>query len=139
MLSQPRKTKYRKHFRGKRRGNANVGNSIDFGEFGLKAMDRGWITSQQIESARKTIASYTKRAAKTWIRIFPDKSYTKRAAGSRMGGGKGDIEGWVAVVRPGRVMFEIAGVSETIAREALRRAGRKFGIKTKFESKEIFE
>jgi large subunit ribosomal protein L16 len=138
-MLQPKKTKYRKHFRGKRRGNANVGSTIAFGDFALKSLGRGWITGNQIESARKTISSYTKRVGKTWIRVFPDKSYTKRAAGSRMGGGKGDIEGWVAVIKPGRIMFEIAGVSEEVAREALRRAGRKFGIETKFEKKELFE
>lgn len=139
MLTQPRKTKFRKQFRGKRAGNAQVGCHVSFGEFGLKALDRGWVTSQQIEAARKTISSYTKRVGKTWIRIFPDKSYTKRAAGSRMGGGKGDIAGWVAVVKPGRIMFEISGVSQATAREAMRLAGRKFGIKTKFETKELFE
>jgi large subunit ribosomal protein L16 len=137
-MMQPKKVKYRKHFRGRRRGKAIAGSEISFGEYGLKSLGRGWITGQQIESARKTIASYTKRMGKTWIRIFPDKSYTKRAAGARMGGGKGDVEGWVAVVKPGRMMFEIGGVSKEVAQEALRRAGRKFGVQTKFEEKEIF-
>jgi large subunit ribosomal protein L16 len=135
-MLQPKKYKYRKQFRGRRKGKAQTGSTISFGEFALKATSVGWVTSQQIEAARKTISNYTKRAAKTWIRVFPDKPYTKRPAGARMGGGKGDVEGYVAVVKPGRVMFEVAGVSETIAREALRRAGRKFGIGTTFEAKE---
>jgi large subunit ribosomal protein L16 len=131
-MLQPKKTKYRKQFRGKRKGKAMGGSELNFGEFGLKALDCGWIKSQQIEAARKSISSYTKRVGKLWIRIFPDKPYTKRAAGSRMGGGKGDIEGYVAVIKPGRIMFEITGVSKDIAQEALRRAGRKFGVKTRF-------
>ena len=137
-MLQPKKYKYRKQFRGRRRGKAVTGSSISFGEYALKATDCGWITSQQIEAARKAISNYTKRAAKTWIRIFPDKPYTKRPAGARMGGGKGDVEGYVAVVKPGRIMFEVAGVSKEIAQEALRRAGRKFGVGTKFEEKSLF-
>ena len=136
IMLQPKKTKYRKQFRGKRRGMAQVGCDISFGEYGLKALDRGWITSQQIEAARKAISSHTKRMGKVWIRVFPDKPYTKRAAGARMGGGKGDLEGYVAVVKPGRIMFELSGVSKEVASEALRKAGRKFGIKTRFETKE---
>lgn len=136
-MLQPKRTKYRKQFRGKRRGEALSGSGIDFGEFALKAMACGWITSQQIEAARKAISSHTKRIGRTWIRIFPDKPYTKRAAGSRMGSGKGDLEGYVAVIRPGRVLFEIAGVPRDVAQEALRRAGRKIGIKTHFEEKQL--
>jgi large subunit ribosomal protein L16 len=132
----PKKTKYRKQFRGKRRGMAITGSDISFGDFALKTMVCGWITSQQIEAARKAISSHTKRMGKTWIRVFPDKPYTKRAAGSRMGGGKGDLEGYVAVVKPGRVLFEISGVSKEIAAEALRRAGAKIGLKTRFDEKE---
>ncbi|MGI5828309.1 MAG: 50S ribosomal protein L16 [Patescibacteria group bacterium] len=135
-MMQPKRTKYRKQFRGKRAGKAVNGSEISFGEFGLKSLDRGWITSQQIEAARKAIASYTKRTGKTWIRIFPDKPYTKRAAGARMGGGKGDIEGYVAVIKPGRVLFELTGVPKEVAQEALRRAGRKIGLKTRFEEKQ---
>lgn len=135
-MLQPKRTKYRKQFRGKMRGTAITGSTISFGEYALKAVGRGWVTSQQIESARKSIASYTKRAGKLWIRIFPDKPYTKGAPGARMGSGKGDIAGYVAVVRPGRIMFEITGVSTEIAKESLRRAGRKFGIETKFEQKQ---
>lgn len=137
-MLQPKKYKYRKQFRGRRRGKATTGSTISFGEYALKAMDCGWITSQQIEAARKTISNYTKRQGKTWIRIFPDKPYTKRPAGARMGGGKGDVEGYVAVIKPGRIMFEVAGIDKSIAQEALRRAGRKFGIKTQFTDKNIF-
>jgi len=108
------------------------GSSLEFGEYGLKAQDRCWLTARQIESARKVITHYTKRAGKLWIRAFPDKSYTKKAAGSRMGGGKGEIEGYVAVVRPGKIIFELAGITEEIARESLKRAGAKLPIKTKF-------
>jgi large subunit ribosomal protein L16 len=136
-MLQPKKTKYRKQFRGKRRGKAYVGSDISFGDYALKAMETGWITSNQIEAARKTIAGYTKRQAKTWIRVFPDKPITKRPAGARMGSGKGDLAGYVAVVKPGRIMFEITGVSLEIAKEALRLAGRKFGIKTRFEDKQL--
>ncbi|NMB56946.1 50S ribosomal protein L16 [Candidatus Beckwithbacteria bacterium] len=136
-MLQPKRTKYRKQFRGRRKGKAYGGSSISFGEFGLKSLECGWVTSQQIESARKAIAGYTKRVGKTWIRIFPDKPYTKRAAGSRMGGGKGDIEGYVAVIKPGRILFEIAGIEEATAREALTRAAMKIGLKTKIETKEI--
>lgn len=136
-MLQPKRSKYRKQFRGKRAGKAVAGSNIDFGEFALKATTCGWVTSQQIEAARKAIASYTKRMGKTWIRIFPDKPYTKRAAGARMGGGKGDLEGYVAVIRPGRVIFELTGVSREIASEAFRRAGRKIGVRTHFEEKGI--
>ena len=135
-MIQPKKTKYRKQFRGKRRGKAVSGSAISFGDYALKSLACGWVSTNQIEAARKTIAGYTKRQAKTWIRIFPDKPITKRAAGARMGSGKGDLAGYVAVVKPGRIMFEIAGVSKDMAKEALRLAGRKFGIKTKFEDKE---
>jgi large subunit ribosomal protein L16 len=132
----PKKTKYRKQFRGTRRGTAIAGSTVAFGDFGLQALECGWVTSQQLEAARKTIAGYTKRQAKTWVRIFPDKPITKRAAGARMGSGKGDLAGYVAVVKPGKMMFEIAGVTKEMAQEALRLAGRKFGIKTRFEAKD---
>ncbi len=136
-MLQPKKYKFRKQFRGKRRGMAVTGSTISFGRYGLKALSRGWITGNQIEAARKTISNYTKRAGKTWIRVFPDKPYTKRPAGARMGGGKGDVEGYVAVIKPGRIMFELVGIPRDVAIEALRRAGRKFGIKTKFVEKDI--
>lgn len=135
-MLQPKRTKYRKQFRGKRRGVRTVGSNISFGDYALKCLEAGWVSSNQIESARKTVSNYTKRLAKTWIRIFPDKPITKRPAGARMGSGKGDLAGYVAVVRPGRVMMEISGVSRENAFEALRLAGRKFGVKTKIEDKE---
>lgn len=135
-MLQPKKQKYRKHFRGKRRGKATSGSTLAFGEYGLKAQGRGWMKSQQIEAARKAIAHHTKRVGKIWIRVFPDKTYTKRPAGARMGGGKGDPEGYVAVIKPGRVLFEIAGVDETTSREALRLAGSKLPFKTKIIEKD---
>ena len=113
-------------------GNANSGNTLEFGEFGLKSLDRGWLTARQIEAARKTIAHATKRIGKIWLRVFPDKSYTKKGAGVRMGGGKGEIEGYVCVIRPGRMLFELGGVTAETAREAFRLAARKLALKTKF-------
>lgn len=113
------------------RGKAISGSSLSFGEVGLKALERGWVSSQQIESARKTISHATKRVGKMWIRIFPDKPYTKKATGSRMGGGKGDIEGYVAVVKPGRILFEVTGVSLEIAKKAMWLAARKLPIAAK--------
>lgn len=108
------------------------GTNLDFGEYGLKSLGRGWITANQIEAARKAISHKTKRAGKLWIRIFPDKSITKKASGARMGGGKGDVTGFVAVVQPGRIIFEIAGVDKELARQALTLAAAKLPIKTKF-------
>jgi len=131
-MLQPKRQKYRKHFRGKMRGMAIAGSRVSFGEYGLKALGRGWVTARQIEAARKTITHHTKRAGKMWIRVFPDKTYTKKGAGVRMGGGKGEIEGYVCVVKPGRVIFELAGVEEDIARESFRLATQKLPIKTKF-------
>lgn len=131
-MLQPKKRKYRKEFRGKRRGKALRGNSLDFGEFGLKSLGRGWITARQIEAARKTVMHHTKRSGKFWIRVFPDKPITHKAAGSKMGSGKGDIEQYVGVVKPGRIIFEIAGVPEDMAKEAFRKAGHKLPFKSKF-------
>ena len=130
-MLQPKRQKYRKHFRGKMRGTVIAGSSLVFGEIGLKALGRGWVTSQQIEAARKSISHTTKRAGKIWIRIFPDKPYTKKGSGSRMGGGKGDIEGYVVVVKPGRVLFEITGIPADIAKRAMWLAGQKLPIATK--------
>lgn len=130
-MLQPKKQKYRKHFRGKMRGKAVSGSTLAFGDVGLKALGRGWVTSQQIEAARKAISHESKRVGKIWIRIFPDKSYTKKASGARMGGGKGDIEGYVAVVKPGRVLFEITGVDKEVARKAMWLAGQKLSVATK--------
>lgn len=135
-MLQPKKRKYRKEFRGKRAGLATRGNSLDFGEFALKSTTRGWVTSRQIEAARKTISHHTKRLGKLWIRIFPTKPITKKAAGAKMGSGKGDIEEYVAVVKPGAVIFELSGVSEIIAVEAFRKASHKLPVQTKFLAKE---
>lgn len=131
MLS-PRRTKFRKQHRGRMTGNAYRGNSINFGDFGLQAIEPCWITSRQIEAARRAITRYVRRGGKLWIRIFPDKPVTMRPAETRMGSGKGNPEFWVAVVKPGRIMFEIAGIPEATAREAMRLAAQKLPIKTKF-------
>lgn len=131
-MLQPKRQKYRKHFRGKMKGVAVAGSKISFGEYGLKAMTCSWLSNRQIEAARKTITHHTKRAGKMWIRVFPDKTYTKKGAGVRMGGGKGEIEGYVCVIRPGKVIFELAGVEESIARESFRLATQKLPFKTKF-------
>lgn len=134
MLS-PKRTKYRRHHRGNLKGKATRGNKISFGDFGLQALEPCWITSRQIESGRRVLTRYVRRTGKLWIRIFPDKPVTMRPAGSRMGSGKGAPEYWVAVVHPGRVLYEIRGVSDTVAREALKNASYKMPVKTKFLSK----
>lgn len=134
-MLQPAKTKYRKQMRGRRKGVATRGNKLDFGEFGLKATTVGWVTSRQIEASRKTIMHYLKRGGKLWIRIFPDKPITKKPPETRMGSGKGDIEQYVAVVKPGRVLFEIAGVTEEQSKEAFRLASAKLPVKTIFIKK----
>ncbi|OGD53930.1 50S ribosomal protein L16 [Candidatus Beckwithbacteria bacterium RBG_13_35_6] len=135
-MLQPKRQKYRKQFRGKRRGFRVKGSSLDFSEYGLKSLGNAWLSAKQIEAARKAITHFTKRVGKLWIRVFPDKSYTKKAAGSRMGGGKGDIDGYVAVVRPGRIIFELGGVEAEIAKGALKRASAKLPFKTKIVTKE---
>jgi len=132
----PKKVKYRKQQRGRMKGIATRGNVLSLGEFGLQAIEPGWVTSRQIEAARIAMTRYTKRGGNVWIRIFPDKPVTKKPAETRMGSGKGAPEYWVSVVKPGRVMFEIGGIPEDVAREALRLAGHKLPIKTKFISKE---
>lgn len=134
-MLQPKKMKYRKEFRGRRGGLSFRGSAIDFGEFGLKALDRGWFTARQIEAARRTISHHTKRVGKVWIRVFPAKPITQKPGNVKMGGGKGDIKEYVAVVRPGKILFEIGGVSEKIAREALRKAAHKIPMKTQFIEK----
>lgn len=131
-MLMPKRVKYRKKQRGKMKGNAQRGSSIAFGTFGLKAMESGWITSRQIEATRIAITRHIKRGGKVWIRIFPDKPVTKKPAETRMGKGKGSPEYWVAVVRPGRIMFELEGVTMEIAKEAMRLAAHKMPIKTKF-------
>ena len=130
-MLMPKRVKYRRMQRGRMTGKATRGNTVAYGEFGLVAEEPGWIKSNQIEAARIAMTRYTKRGGQVWIKIFPDKSVTMRAADSRMGSGKGNPEYWVAVVKPGRVMFEIAGVPEDVAREALRLASHKLPIKTK--------
>ncbi|HUN22246.1 MAG TPA: 50S ribosomal protein L16 [Anaerolineales bacterium] len=134
-MLMPKRTKHRKQHRGRMRGEARGGFEIDFGEYGLQALEPAWITARQIEAARRAMTRYMKRRGQVWIRIFPDKPVTKRAAETRMGSGKGSVEYWVAVVKPGRMMFEIAGVDEVTAREALRLAMYKLPIKTQFRSK----
>lgn len=134
-MLQPKKRKYRKEFRGRRRGQASRGTQISFGEYALKAVSAGWLTSRQIEAARKKIAATTKRTGKMWIRVFPDKPVTKKGAGAKMGSGKGDIEGYVAVIKPGRILFELSGVPQTTALEALRKAAHKLPMKTSLISK----
>lgn len=132
----PKRVKYRRVQRGRLKGKADRGNFISHGEFGLMALEPAWITSNQIEAARIAMTRYTKRGGKVWIKIFPDKPITEKPAETRMGSGKGSPEYWVAVVKPGRVMFEIAGVSEEVAREALRLAQHKLPIRCKFVKKE---
>lgn len=134
-MLQPKKQKFRKQFRGKMRGTSIRGSEVSFGEFALKSMSRGWLSSRQIESARKAITHYTHRGGKVWIRVFPDKSVTKKALGTRMGSGKGDIHEYVAVVTPGRIIFEIAGVSSELAQTAFDRASAKLPLKVKFITK----
>ena len=130
-MLMPKKTKYRKQMRGRMKGNAQTGNKISFGTFALQASDRGYITTRQIEAARRVITRTLKRGGKTWIRIFPDKPITKRPAETRMGKGKGAVDTWVAKIIPGRVLYEIDGVPEEIANDALRLASYKLSIKTK--------
>ena len=132
----PKRVKYRRVHRGRMTGKATRGNKVSYGDFGLQALEPAWITSNQIESARIALTRYTKRTGQVWIKIFPDKPVTKKPAGTRMGSGKGAPEYWVAVVKPGRVMFEIAGVPEETAREAMRLAMHKLPIKCKFVAKE---
>jgi large subunit ribosomal protein L16 len=132
----PKRTKHRKVHRGRKRGLSRGQNHVQFGEFGLKTLEAGWITNRQIEAARIAMNRKMKRGGKVWINIFPDKSVTKKPAETRMGSGKGSPEGWVAVVKPGRVMFEISGVSEELAREAIRLAAHKLPVRTKFVTAE---
>jgi len=130
-MLQPKKRKYRKDFRGKRRGESLRGSTLSFGEYGLKALGRAWLTSAQIEAGRRAITHSIKRGGKVWVRVFPDKPVTSRPAGHRMGGGKGEIDRYVAVVRPGRILFEVAGLEEDVVRKAFDRAAAKMPFKTK--------
>ena len=137
MPVMPKRTKYRKMQKGRNRGKASRGNRVSDGEYGLQATQAAWITTNQIEAARVALTRHIKRGGKVWIKLFPDKPVTKKPADTRMGKGKGAPEYWVAVVKPGRVLFEIAGVPEELAREALRLAANKLPIKTKFVKREI--
>lgn len=130
-MLQPKKRKYRKDFRGKRGGVATRGSEVSFGDWGLKALEVGWLSARQIESARRTITHHTKRGGKLWIRIFPHKPITKKAAGAKMGAGKGDIDEYVSVIKPGRVLFELGGTDEETAREAFRKAAHKIPMPTR--------
>ncbi|MCX6834448.1 MAG: 50S ribosomal protein L16 [candidate division Zixibacteria bacterium] len=134
-MLMPKRSKFRKQQRGRMTGKAKGGYSVDFGEFGLKALEPAWMTNRQIEAARVAVTRHIKRGGKIWIRVFPDKPVTKKPAETRMGKGKGAPEFWVAVIKPGRVMFEIEGVSEAMAREAMRLAANKLPMKTKFVSR----
>ena len=135
-MLMPKRTKYRKQQRGRRRGMAHRGNTISFGEYGLQATEVSWLTSRQIESARIAMTSYIKRGGKVWIRVFPDKPVTQKPAETRMGSGKGLPEYWVAVVKPGRVLFEMSGVSPELAKEAMRRGAMKLPMRSKFIMRE---
>ena len=137
----PKKVKYRRVHRGRRRGLSRGQTEVQFGDYGIKSLEAGWITNRQIEAARIAMTRKIKRGGKVWINIFPDKPFTKKPAETRMGSGKGSPEGWVAVVKPGRVLFELAGVDEPLAREALRHAAQKLPIKVKFVRREadLFE
>ncbi len=137
----PKKTKHRKYQRGRRRGTAKGQTTVQFGDYGLKSLENGWLTNRQIEAARIAMTRKIKRGGKVWINLFPDKPVTQKPAETRMGSGKGSPEHWVAVVKPGRVMFELAGVPEPLAKEALRLAGQKLSVKTKIVKREadLFE
>ncbi|HSW58770.1 MAG TPA: 50S ribosomal protein L16 [Dehalococcoidales bacterium] len=135
-MLQPKRVKYRKQQKGSRRGKAQSGNTVEFGAFGLQALENAFITDRQIESARRAITRHIKRGGNVWIRIFPDKSITKKPAETRMGSGKGSPDHWVAVVKAGRIMFEMSGVEEAVAKEAMRLAANKLPINTKFIAKE---
>jgi large subunit ribosomal protein L16 len=136
-MLQPKKTKYRKQFRGRMKGKAKAGTEVTNGDLGLQSLEPAWINGRQLEAARKAIVRETKRKGKVWLKVFPDKPYTKKPAEVRMGKGKGEVDTYVAVVKPGRIIFEIAGVPEETAREALRKAGTKLPVKTNIISRGI--
>jgi len=131
-MLQPRRVKFRKIQRGRRQGKANSGNTINFGDFGLQALEPAWVTARQIEAARRAITHHVRRGGKIWVTVFPDKSVTKAAAETRMGSGKGAPDHWVAVVKPGKILFEMSGVDEAVAKEAMRLAAHKLPINTRF-------
>ena len=138
-MLMPKRVKYRKVHRGRRRGMALRGNQVSFGDFGLQALEPAWVSSRQIEAARRAIVRSVRRGGKLWIRVFPDHPVTKRPAETRMGGGKGAVELWAAVVRPGRMLFEVSGLTEEDAREAMRLASHKLSIRTQFVRRELRE
>jgi len=135
-MLEPKKRKYRKDFRGRRRGKAIRGSSLSYGEYGLKSLGRGWLSSRQIEAGRRAITHSMKRGGRVWVRVFPDKPVTSRPAGQRMGGGKGDIDRYVAVITPGRIIYEVTGVAPEVAKDAFGKAAAKMPFITKFVSKE---
>jgi large subunit ribosomal protein L16 len=135
-MQQPKRVKFRKSHRGRRKGKAQTGNTINFGDYGLQALESAWLTSAQIEAARRAITRHIRRGGQVWIRIFPDKPATKKPAETRMGSGKGEPDHWVAVVKAGRIMFEMAGVGESVAKEAMRLAAHKLPLKTRYVYKE---
>ena len=137
-MLMPKKIKFRKHQRGKRRGLAQTGSTLSFGNFGLQATECGWLSTRQIEAARIAMTRFIKRGGKIWIRVFPDKPVTKKPAETRMGSGKGGPEDWVAVIKPGRILYEMEGVTEEVAREAFRLAAHKISIPTKVIKREMF-
>jgi large subunit ribosomal protein L16 len=137
-MMQPKRTRFRKQFKGRNRGLAQRGNSVAFGEYGLKTLDRGQLTAREIEAARRAMTRYVKRGGNIWIRIFPDKPITKKPLEVRQGKGKGNVEYWVALVQPGRMLYEIAGVTEEIAREAFALASAKLSVKTSFIKRTAF-
>jgi large subunit ribosomal protein L16 len=137
-MQQPKRVKYRKSQRGRRAGTSQAGNAVDFGDYGMQALESAWVTSAQLEAARRAITRHVRRGGKVWIRVFPDKPVSKKPAETRMGSGKGLPDHWVAVVRSGRIIFEMAGVAESVAKEAIRLAAHKLPLKTKFVLRETF-
>lgn len=137
IVLQPKKTKFRKKSKGRNRGLASRGSSVSFGEYGMRAVGRARITAREIEAARRAVTRYVKRGGKIWIRVFPDHPVSRKALGVRMGGGKGSVEYWTALIRPGRILYEIGGVAEDVAREAFRRGGAKLSVKTAFASRDL--
>ncbi|MBE9479233.1 MAG: 50S ribosomal protein L16 [Anaerolineales bacterium] len=135
-MLMPKRSKHRKQMRGRMKGKASRGTEVTFGDYGLQALEPGWVTARQIEAARRALVRYMRRRGKVWIRIFPDKPVTQKAAETRMGKGKGAVDHWVAVVKPGRIMFELSGLDEEAAKEAMRLATHKLSIKTKFTSRD---
>ncbi len=135
-MLMPKRSKHRKQMRGRMKGKASRGTEVTFGDYGLQALEPGWVTARQIEAARRALVRYMRRRGKVWIRIFPDKPVTQKAAETRMGKGKGAVDHWVAVVKPGRIMFELSGLDEAAAKEAMRLATHKLSIKTKFTSRD---